>query len=158
MPCPECAHCQTAATVASLRLPAPPAIGGRGGVDLGYYRAFGAVYDLAARDHRQPMRAIREANPRLTASQCRDHLKRARALGYVTTPPRARRPAEPEAPTATVDDRLVLMRDGGYPVTPDALRVLGIVPPWQAGEYLERLVEDSLGLWNDDGTAVELFR
>lgn len=88
MPCPECAHCAELARRADLRLPPLPLAGGRAGVNRGFYLAFAAAYDLARTRSQTPGVLLRASNPGLSASQCREYLKRARALGFVSTPAR----------------------------------------------------------------------
>lgn len=86
MSCSQCDHCRALAERAVLHISARPRAG-NAGLNVEFYRNFAAVYDLAVSRYRQPMKAIREANPDLSIHQCRGYLKRARALDLVRTPP-----------------------------------------------------------------------
>lgn len=64
-------------------LPPRPTAGGRAGVNRPFYRAFAAAYALARTRSHRPGVLLRASNPGLSASQCREYLKRARVLGFV---------------------------------------------------------------------------
>jgi hypothetical protein len=66
------------------------------GVNLTFYRQFGAAYDHARSLRLRPRQALLSANPWMTDSQCAAYLKRSRALGFVQSAPR-QPPATPEA-------------------------------------------------------------
>lgn len=97
MPCAQCPHCNDLATLANLRLDRRPRAGGQGGVDRAFYRDYASVYALACARSSRPGVLLRQANPGLTASQCRDYLRRARELGFVD---RQREPVTTTAPLA----------------------------------------------------------
>lgn len=88
MPCSKCPHCQLAGQRRQMLLPDPPRNRGAAGPDVAFYTAFGHAYDTARAVFPQPMRELRQVNPWLSASQCREYLRRARAMGVVQTPVR----------------------------------------------------------------------
>jgi hypothetical protein len=152
MPCTHCEHCKRLRQLAMLAIDGRPRPGSQV-VDVGFYRAFGAAYDYAVAHFAQPMRAIREANPDLSADRCKTYLRRARELDLVRTP-RAQMPTQPpvqKAPTepaveAVEDPALARvlanlsvqnMRDYGVPVDARALRILGLA---RDEEEAQRLV------------------
>lgn len=104
MPCDQCPHCRARAERAELRLSSTTPRSVPGGVDRAFYLDFGKTYDLARSRTTQPVKLLVEVNPGLTRARCGAYLKRARALGFVTTPgrgtpaaaPVAEAPAEPE--------------------------------------------------------------
>jgi len=90
MTCSECPHCRANATRSGLRLPGPPQNFGIAGIDMAFYLKFATAYRLARATFPQPTKAMQDANPWMTTSQCRSYLKRSRGLGLELRPPLAK--------------------------------------------------------------------
>jgi hypothetical protein len=146
--CEHCPHCRELAELAGLRLSPHRPQPGSTSVDVAFYRDFGAVYDLAvSRGYRQPMRMIRQVNPDLSPSRCRDYLKRARALGVVRTPQRTAETVEdqvagcntapdPEVARVLANPGIANMREAGVPITVQALVYFGLAADEEAAAAL----------------------
>lgn len=98
MPCTHCDHCRARAERADLLLSATSPRSIPGGIDRAFYGDFGRVYDLARSRTGQAVRLLLEVNPGLgNRERVGQYIKRARALGYVTTPARSEQPpAQPQ--------------------------------------------------------------
>lgn len=164
MSCSQCPHCQALAAKAALHIDRRLRAGNQQ-VDLGFYREFGAAYDLAVARHRQPMRALREANPDLSIHQCRAYLKRARQLDMVRTPratgaPVARPAPEPSSPAPAA--ALSVQLDGVPDWLIGAAALHTVVDTWAlvrlgrypdetaAREDIDRLVAAGMAEWRGD--------
>lgn len=104
MSCSQCPHCRALTDRADLLLPIPSPRSVPGGIDRAFYRAYGAAYDLARARSPQPVRLLREVNPGLTPDRCGQYLKRARSLGFVTSPGRDDRPGPVVVPAEGSDE------------------------------------------------------